>query len=420
VTVYWEEDKKWYDGAVKVYKPASMSHVVNYDDGDKRDERLHFVHTRWRFLVEPTSTAPESHADTGTAKWAAAFGGMAGHSRTRAAGIEAARFASLAAEATTLAAKLVASSRFLEKWQATIGGSARAGMAHAEDDGEEDDDEEDDGEEDDDEDEEDLREEDDVEDEEDDADEEDERARKPAAVAIAGGTGVSAVPMVTLEAMEAHNRTLQPATGFTSGVRPVQVSENCAQECAEYLAKHWGRSELGGLKLYDDELQASYVLNGFNEYYKTLGEFSSKQQRKHTLRVTKELLPMVRARLPGFHAIELELVDWLRQHFGTRVELLEAHGLRQGPKTRGSTIFSNHKDTEEYPEVQYTVVVKLTSDVPKEPPSAMHIVGHAVDFEYEPTAGAGGMFLADLYHMSVAPKSKNEHLKMTYFFKVAS
>jgi hypothetical protein len=263
-------------------------------------------------------------------------------------------------------------------------------------------------------------EEDEEESDEDDEDEEDERARKPAAVAIAGGTGISAVPMVTLEAMEAHNRTRQPATSFTSGVRPVQVSEICAQECAEYLAKHWGRSVLGGLKLYDDELQAAYVLYGFNEYYQTLGEFSSNQQRKHTLRVTKELLPMVRERLPGFHAIELELVDWLRRHFGTRVELLEAHGLRQGPKTRGSTIFSNHKDTEEYPEVLYTAVVKLTSDVPKEPPSAMHIVGHAVDFEYEPTAGAGGVFLADLYHMSVAPKSKNEHLKMTYFFKVAS
>ena len=124
--------------------------------------------------------------------------------------------------------------------------------------------------------------------------------------------------------------------------------------------------------------------------------------------------------LPGFQAIERVLVDRLQQRFGTRVELWEAHGLRQGPETQDSASFSIHQDTEEYPEVLYTVVVKLTSDVPEELPSAMHIVGHAVNFEYGPKAGASGMFLAGLYHRSVAPRSKNEHLKMTYFFKAAS
>jgi hypothetical protein len=59
VTVYWEEDKKWYDGTVKVYKPADESadgaHVVGYDDGDEEEEQLHFVRTRWRFLEELSS-----------------------------------------------------------------------------------------------------------------------------------------------------------------------------------------------------------------------------------------------------------------------------------------------------------------------------------------------------------------------------
>ena len=130
------------------------------------------------------------------------------------------------------------------------------------------------------------------------------------------------------------------------------------------------------------------MLTGFNQYNKTLGKFDSIKQPKHTLLVTNDLLPMVRARLPGFHAIELVLVDWLLQRFGKRVELWEAHGLRQGPKTQDSASFSIHQDTEEYPEVLYTIVVKLTCDVPEELPSAMHIVGHAVNFEYGPKAGA--------------------------------
>jgi len=82
VTVYWEEDKRWYNGTVRAYKPADEAHVVVYDDGDKRIELLHFVHTRWRFLIDPTSPAPKSHADTGTATATAAFGGVAGRKRT--------------------------------------------------------------------------------------------------------------------------------------------------------------------------------------------------------------------------------------------------------------------------------------------------------------------------------------------------
>ena len=436
VTVYWEEDKKWYDGTVKVYKPASMSHVVKYDDGDKRHEKLHFVHTRWHFLVEPTSTAPEGHADTGTAKWAAAFGGVAGHTRTRVAGIEAAKFASLAAEVTTLAAKLVASSRFLEKWQTTIGGSARAGMAHAEDDGEEDDDEEDDGQEDDDGDEEDILEDEDDEDEEDDEDDEDEdeehetagHARAPFAAASSSvGAGIRGDldgPVYNSDQlMRAHNLKLLAKCNTTeSGVTPGHVSESHAKKCAAYLSENWRRSGLGGLMLRAKSAKSgkSFLLEGFNAYNKTLGDFDANKQRLHTLIVKNHKLGVVRKRLPGFHDIEVELIEWLNKLFHRRVELWEAHGLRQGPETQDQASFSIHQDTEEDEDVLYTVVVKLTADVLGEPPSAMSIVGQAIDFEYGPTAGASATFLSDLFHTSVAPTSENEHLKMTYFFKAAS
>ena len=131
-------------------------------------------------------------------------------------------------------------------------------------------------------------------------------------------------------------------------------------------------------------------------------------------------LGVVRKRLPGFHDIEVELIGWLNKLFHRRVELWEAHGLRQGPETQGQASFTNHQDTEEDEDVLYTVVVKLTADVLEEPPSAMRIVGQAVDFKYGPMAGASATFFADLFHTSVAPKSAKEHLKMTYFFKAAS
>jgi len=91
-------------------------------------------------------------------------------------------------------------------------------------------------------------------------------------------------------------------------------------------------------------------------------------------------------------AIELELIEWLNELFDTGVELWEAHGLRQGPETQGQASFSIHQDTEEDEDIQYTVVVKLTADVPGKPPSAMRIVGQAIDFEYGPTAGASATF----------------------------
>ena len=99
------------------------------------------------------------------------------------------------------------------------------------------------------------------------------------------------------------------------------------------------------------------------------------------------------------------------------VELVFAHGLRQGPDTLSSTGFDVHQDTEDYDYIEYTVVVKLTPSEPHEPPSAMRVVGAERHFYYEREAGAAGCFRAKMFHASVPPAPEScEHLKLAFFF----
>jgi hypothetical protein len=49
----------------------------------------------------------------------------------------------------------------------------------------------------------------------------------------------------------------------------------------------------------------SFLLKGFNEYSKTLGEFDADKQRLHTLIVKNHMLDMVRARLPVGRSAQL-------------------------------------------------------------------------------------------------------------------
>ena len=81
------------------------------------------------------------------------------------------------------------------------------------------------------------------------------------------------------------------------------------------------------------------------------------------------LLPHVRIAVPGFREMEAELTSWLNRQYDTVVELIFAHGLRQGPDTLRSTGFDVHQDTEDYDFIQFTVVVKLTADDEGEPAS---------------------------------------------------
>ena len=102
------------------------------------------------------------------------------------------------------------------------------------------------------------------------------------------------------------------------------------------------------------------------------------------------------------------------------VELYFAHGLRQGPSTLSTSSFGVHQDTEEFPFIEHTVVVKLTADAPDEPPSRMRVLGAARPFAYGAEAGAAGSFLARLHHASIPPKSDQEHFKVAFFYRIAA
>ena len=181
-----------------------------------------------------------------------------------------------------------------------------------------------------------------------------------------------AIPSELLDAYEQKrmatlNRELEPllalaaAAGSSdaSGVVALTVRESVAHACAAALKERW---QHGRLKLHDESGKLLGTCFGFAKYGKTLQTLDSEQQSTHTLLVANALLPLVRRSLPGFSAIEEQLAIWLQQRFRTVVELVFAHGLRQGPDTMSSTGFAIHQDTEEFDCFDYTVVVKLTPD----------------------------------------------------------
>ena len=202
----------------------------------------------------------------------------------------------------------------------------------------------------------------------------------------------------------------QPAgSSDASGVVSLDVDEEQAHKCAEHLQAHWTD---GGLKLTERT-----TCFGYATYDKTLSAQDAEQQRLHTLLFTNTLLPSARRNVPGFFAMEKQLSSWLQKRYDTVVELYSAHGLRQSPHTLQSTGFDVHQDTEDFDDIEYTIVVKLTADEADEPPSAMCVVGAKSDFEYGPSAGASGAFRARLFHASIAPRSEREHLKIAFFFR---
>ena len=106
----------------------------------------------------------------------------------------------------------------------------------------------------------------------------------------------------------------------------------------------------------------------------------------------------------GGLTLTLTLPRWLHEAYGTVVELYFAHGLCQSPLTAKSTGFDVHQDTEDFPFIEYTVVVKLTADPypSSEPHSAMRLVGAPRTFEYAAPAGSAGVFRARVFHASVS------------------
>ncbi|KAL3915650.1 MAG: hypothetical protein SGPRY_007138 [Prymnesium sp.] len=217
------------------------------------------------------------------------------------------------------------------------------------------------------------------------------------------------------QARTAFNRLVEPsllAQGeAASGVVPLRVPEAAAASCAQHLATHWQDERLplrnGSLFCY-----------GYATYGKTLSAHDAGEQRKHTLLMTHSLLPAIRKEMAGFSEMEAFLTSWLHQTYGVVVELYFAHGLRQSPSTLTSTGFDVHQDNEEFPFIEFTIVVKLTPDSPGGPPSQMRVLGAPINFTYGPEAGSSAAFRARVFHASVAPSAEaSEHLKLAFFFR---
>ena len=122
--------------------------------------------------------------------------------------------------------------------------------------------------------------------------------------------------------------------------------------------------------------------------------------------------------------VELYFAHALRQStltYGVVVELYFAHALRQSTLTVRSTGFDVHQDTEDFPFIEFTVVVKLTPDAPGSPHSRMRLVGAPRVFEYGAPAGSAGAFLARAFHASIEPDAgTSEHLKIAFFFRAST
>ena len=234
--------------------------------------------------------------------------------------------------------------------------------------------------------------------------------------------GASRIPTALLEEYVERRRVefnmrfeplLKPSSDHPSGVVCVDVEAPDALKLALHFKQQWrdGALPLGGV----------HKAFGWTTYGKTLSPHDAEQQRVNTMLLTNVMLPAARKHLPGFGAMELSLTKWINDFYSTDVELFYAHGLRQGPLTQKSTGFDVHQDTEDFDFIVYTVVVKLTPDVPGEAPSQMRVVGAQRNFQYGAPAGSAGAFRARVFHASVAPAADtSEHLKIAFFFKASS
>ena len=165
----------------------------------------------------------------------------------------------------------------------------------------------------------------------------------------------------------------------------VQVPEHAAARCAAHLHTRWRDGRLllrqgadplcnapgGRVRRLADTPRVGVGATsclGYSTYGKTLSAHDAQQQATHTLLMTNTLLPLIRDELPGFGEMEQFLVAWLHETYGVVVELYFAHALRQSTLTVRSTGFDVHQDTEDFPFIEFTVVVKLTPDAPGTPP----------------------------------------------------
>jgi hypothetical protein len=164
----------------------------------------------------------------------------------------------------------------------------------------------------------------------------------------------------------------------TSSVVSLSVPPDHATLCLAYLREHWVGNTLPIRRR---------LARGFASYPRTIGDHQPDTQSRNTLVVfTNALLGQTRTGLPGFADIETYLAQWLQGHYSLRAlpVLSMAHVLRQGPAILGSTAFDVHRDDEEFSQVAFSVIIKLTADAVGSAPSQMRIVrDNGALFDYE-------------------------------------
>ena len=150
------------------------------------------------------------------------------------------------------------------------------------------------------------------------------------------------------------------------------MSAEAAAACARFLQAQWrdGRLKLPGASSASgpagvadpaDPASLPATVTGFTAYDRTLSGHDADQQRRNTLLLSHALLPACRRQVPGFAAIEEQLLAWVQARYHTAVELFYAHRLRQSAATLRSTGFSVHQDTEDFGFIEYTVTRTYSS-----------------------------------------------------------
>ena len=78
LSVYWDEDRKWFEGQIDDYEGELCQHHITYDDGDEEWVDLGGGGTRWRLLAdenglpEPSSASGRAQRLTAPCRWLSA------------------------------------------------------------------------------------------------------------------------------------------------------------------------------------------------------------------------------------------------------------------------------------------------------------------------------------------------------------
>jgi len=249
-----------------------------------------------------------------------------------------------------------------------------------------------------------------------------ERAPSPSLAAGADVSPHRSPPSTSVDdpAHVRDNMRMCPSLPFWCGVQRLDLDPSVASGLATFLTDRWVPNGCLELPSANPRSKRPVKLLGYVTYPLVVGQHSAPLQQRHTLLLrSASHLAAFRFHAPGFAELERAVLHQLGVISDHTVAFMlsSAHVLLQSQETLGSTVFTEHQDTENDPRVTDTVVIKLTADIDGEPASAMRVVGARDPFCYGPAAGSAAQFNARLWHISVPPASQRPHIKLTLFCK---